>query len=267
VIDDVVGLIILAAISAIVTLGTVSVGAIALIAAKALIFLAGAIFIGQLAAQYVGKFFAKIHTGVGMKFTLAISFGLILSYAAGELGLAPIVGAFAAGLVLDPVHFKYFRDPHIVEELRETIKNTDEETKGKIKKVISHHSNRHIEDIIEPIGMFLAPIFFVMTGMAVKLDVLFDLRVLGTALVITVIAFAGKIVAGSVAGKVNKWVVGWGMVPRGEVGLIFAAIGKELGVVNDQVFSIIVIVVILSTLLIPPVLTMLLKRQSKMATA
>ena len=100
-----------------------------------------------------------------------------------------------------------------------------------------------------------------MTGMDVKIETLFDLSILITALSITVVAFVGKIAAGLVAGRVNKWIVGIGMIPRGEVGLIFAASGRALDVVSDQVYSMIVIVVILSTLLTPPILTALLQRQ------
>jgi Kef-type K+ transport system membrane component KefB len=75
-------------------------------------------------------------------------------------------------------------------------------------------------------------------------------------------AVAGKLAAGFAAGRdCNHWVVGWGMVPRGEVGLIFAVAGRQLGVFGEAMFSIIVIMVILTTLLTPPVLTLLLQRQ------
>jgi len=99
-----------------------------------------------------------------------------------------------------------------------------------------------------------------MTGMSVNLATLFDPSILLVALGITAVAFVGKIVAGLAAGKVRKSLVGWGMVPRGEVGLIFATIGRGLGVVNDELFSVIVIVVILTTLFTPPILAYQLKR-------
>jgi Kef-type K+ transport system membrane component KefB len=83
------------------------------------------------------------------------------------------------------------------------------------------------------------------------------------ALGITAAAVVGKLVAGFVAGKgKNPWLVGWGMVPRGEVGLIFAMVGKNLGVMSEAMFSVIVIMVILTTLLTPPILTVLLRRQA-----
>ena len=75
----------------------------------------------------------------------------------------------------------------------------------------------------------------------------------------------GKLVSGLVAGDVNRWVVGWGMVPRGEVGLIFAFVGKSIGVINDELFSVIVLMVMLTTLITPPVLSALLGSRSRIA--
>jgi len=263
VIDDVLGLIILAVASAIATAGTVSVGSIAWISTKAVLFLGLAITIGAFSAPWIGKAFSKIHAGIGMKFTVAISFGLVVAYLSQKIGLAPIVGAFAAGLVLDPVHFRYFKDPHIVDEIKAHIHHVGDKAKEEMERIIRSHSERHIEELIEPIGLFLVPIFFVMTGMAVRLDTLFNIPILLVALGITVAAFAGKIVSRFAAGKnISKSIIGWGMVPRGEVGLIFATIGRQLGVVSDEIFSAIVIMVILSTLLPPIVLTFLLKRQT-----
>jgi len=260
VIDDVLGLIILAIVSAIATFGSVSMGMISMITGKAIMFLVGSIVLGQLVAPRLGQLFAKINTGVGMKFTLAISFGLVFAYLAQIIGLAPIVGAFAAGLILDPVHFSYFKDQHIVSDVKAGIASLDKDNKKRILDIIEPHSERHVEDLIQPLSMFLVPIFFVVTGMNVKLDTMFNGPILLVALGITTAAFIGKIVSGLVAGKVNKWLVGVGMIPRGEVGLIFAMMGKSLGVINDGLFSVIVIMVIFSTLLTPPVLTLLLKR-------
>jgi len=268
VIDDVMGLIILAVVSAIVTVGAVSLGVIGWIVAKAVLFLVGAVVLGQILAPLLSKVFSKIHTGVSMKFSLAISFGLVMAFLAGFIGLAPIIGAFAAGLVLDPVHFRYFKDPKVVRDVEKAIETADENTKTNVKEAMEHHSHRHIEDLIEPLGNFLVPIFFVMTGMNVKLETMFDPKILAVALGLTVAAFIGKVGAGLVAGKgVNKLLIGFGMVPRGEVGLIFAMIGKNLGVVNDEIFSVIVVMVILTTLLTPPILTVMLKKQDAKANA
>ncbi|EKD64590.1 MAG: Sodium/hydrogen exchanger [uncultured bacterium] len=263
VIDDVFGLIILAVVSAIATSGSVSPATIGLITAKSFLFLAGSIILGQIFAPRLGKLFSKINTGVGMKFSLAISIGLFAAFAAQMIGLAPIVGAFAAGLVLDPVHFRFFRDPQIVRDIRSAVKGVNSKTREKIFQAVERYSYRHIEDLIEPVAFLLVPIFFVMTGMSVRLDTMFNPSILLTALGITVVAFLGKLVAGLAAGSANKLIVGFGMIPRGEVGLIFATIGRGLGVVSDEVFSVIVVMVIFSTLLTPPILTFLLKRQKE----
>jgi len=261
VIDDVLGLIILAVVSAVVTAGSVSLISILLITAKAFIFLAAAIIVGSLAAPRLGWLFSKIHTGAGMKFTLALSIGLILAFFAEKIGLAPIVGAFAAGLVLDATHFRYFKDHGLISELKQLAETETAGTKEKIQAATEKHAEKHIEELIEPLGYFLVPIFFVMTGFDVRLDLLANLPILIIALGLTVAAFVGKILAGVAAGKVNKWIVGIGMIPRGEVGLIFAMIGKSLGVISESMFSVIVIMVILSTLLTPPILTWLLNKQ------
>ncbi|MFH1546391.1 MAG: cation:proton antiporter [Patescibacteria group bacterium] len=263
VIDDVLGLMILAVVSAMATAGNVELAEIGIIVVKAFAFLTGAILLGQLLAEKLGKIFAKVNAGVGMKFTLVICFGLLLAYFAQQIELAPIVGAFAAGLMLDSVHFRYFKDPKIVADLREHMKGYEQtEANQRLLRKIEKHGQRHIEDLIEPIGHFLVPIFFVVTGMSVNLEALFDAKILLLAFGITVVAIVGKMVSGLAAGKdVNRMIVGMGMVPRGEVGLIFASIGRGLGVISEELFSTLVVVIIFTTLIPPPILAILLKRQ------
>lgn len=263
VIDDVLGLIILAIVTALVTTGAVSIGIISIIVGKSVLFLIGSVVLGQLMAPQISRFFAKIHSGVAMKFTIVISFGLIYAYIAQLIGLAPIVGAFAAGLVLESVHFKLFKDPEIISDFREIIGDLAPKVKDKAMARVNYHAEKNIEDIIEPVGNFLIPIFFVYTGINVNLEVLFDPKIVMVALGITAAAVVGKIVSGIAAPKgSSKLVVGFGMIPRGEVGLIFATIGYSLGVVNDEIYSVIVVMVILTTLLTPPALAFLLKKMN-----
>jgi Kef-type K+ transport system membrane component KefB len=279
VIDDVMGLIILAVVSAIAMAAGVDaavateatngdstswitfVGSISWITLKALLFIVGAIFLGRWLAPRIGEGLSRIHTGIGMKFTIAISFCLIFAYLAHWVGLAPIVGAFAAGLMLEPVYFKRFEKPAINSDIKAAVANADDEIKSKVKNVLKRHTEHHLDKLVAPLGHFLVPLFFIVVGMKVDLATLFDLKILGIALAITVVAFIGKVVAGIVAGPVNKYVVGWGMAPRGEVGLIFAMIGKQLGVINEEMFSVVIIMVILTTLLTPPILNYLLRKQ------
>jgi Kef-type K+ transport system membrane component KefB len=176
------------------------------------------------------------------------------------MGLAAIVGAFAAGLVLDEVQFRNFDAPHFQREVAEVLDRADATTRKRAASMMKHHQARQIEELIAPLGHFVVPFFFVLTGMQVRLDVLVNVQVLLVALGITAAAVIAKVVSGLAAGNVNRWLVGWGMVPRGEVGLIFAAAGMSLGVMGDEEFSAIVLMVILTTLVTPPILTLLIRR-------
>ena len=101
----------------------------------------------------------------------------------------------------------------------------------------------------------LVPIFFVLMGVQVKLEAFFDPKVLLLALGLLAAAILGKVLCGFGAGRSNnRWAIGIGMMPRGEVGLIFASIGKSLGVITDALFSAVVLMVLITTLLAPPLL-------------
>ena len=138
----------------------------------------------------------------GVLLTLAISFCLLLSWAAAKVGLAPIVGAFAAGLILDEVHYK---------------------PKGGRKE-------RDLHDLLQPVSTVLVPIFFVLMGLKVDLRLFTHVNILGLAAALTIAAILGKPVCalGVIERGINRLAVGLGMIPRGEVGLIFAGIGATL---------------------------------------
>lgn len=224
VIDDVLGLVILSIVSGIIISGSISLFSVSYITLKALLFLAVGILAGIKLAPMITKQVAKMKIE-GMKLILALSIAFIFSYAASEIGLAPIVGAFTAGLILEEIYFEGFKDA------------------------------QKLDEIIKPISFFLVPVFFVLMGVQVKLQTFTDVKILGVAAGITIAAFASKQVCGLVTGKgINRFCVGVSMVPRGEVGLIFAAIGKQLGVVDDAIFSAVVIMVIVTTLIAPPLI-------------
>ena len=106
-----------------------------------------------------------------------------------------------------------------------------------------------------PLEVVLVPIFFVLMGIQVKVESFLDPQVILAAGGLLLAAVIGKVAAGYFAGKsANRLAVGFGMMPRGEVGLIFAAIGKTLGVIDDFLFSAIVLMVITTTLITPPLL-------------
>lgn len=262
VIDDVLGLLILAVITAIATVGSIGTLDIVIITAKAFGFLFGGIIIGSYIAKNLGKILLKIHTGIGMKLSLALSIGLFFSYIASLVGLAPIIGAFVAGLLLDNVHFKGFKNYRLIRDIKKWMESRDGNGVNKeLNQIIEKHSHKHIEDLIENIAFVFVPLFFVYTGLQVRLETFFNPKILLIALLVTVIAIIGKVISGIfLPKKYNKWIVGFAMVPRGEVGLIFGNIGKSLGVISDEVFSVIIVMVILTTLIAPPVLSCFLKK-------
>jgi len=263
VIDDVLGLVILAVVTSIVREGSISAWGIAALVGEAIGFLGGSIAAGRLVAPWLGKGLARIHAGVPMKLALIISICLTAAWLAHLIGLAPIVGAFAGGLMLEPVFLSDFEDPDIVRELRPLVQDRNDDQAARIRTVLNRHSGHHHYQLLEPLGYFFVPVFFVFTGMQVDLRSFFDVSILLIAGGVTLAALAGKIVAGWVAGDVNRAVVGWGMVPRGEVGLIFAAVGKQLDVVDERMFSVVIIMVILTTLVTPLVLLRLLRQPGK----
>jgi len=250
VIDDILGLVILAVVAGIITAVSagagdgLSSGAILWIIFKAVAFVVGAIAIGSFVMPQYFKFAIRLKgKGVFLSFCLLVCF--LLSFLAGKVGLAPIVGAFAAGLILDDVHFKEFRE----------------------------RGEHGIEELIEPIAVFLVPIFFVRMGMMVDLRTFTHVEILGFAVVMTLAAIIGKQVCSlAIFDKtINRVAIGLGMIPRGEVGLIFAGIGAKLmldghPVISTGTYSAVVIMVMVTTLVTPPVLKMsMLRGEAKKA--
>jgi Kef-type K+ transport system membrane component KefB len=223
VIDDVLGLLVLAVVTALVVHGSVSIGSILGITAKAVIFLVASIGIGMWVTPRIVRRLARLQVE-NLKLLFGIGFAFLLAWLANFAGLATIIGAFAAGLILE----SFF----------------DKELTG-----------FSLREMLSPIESLVVPIFFVLMGLQVKLESFNNLNVVFLALALTVAAILGKIFSGFPAGrKLNRLAIGIGMMPRGEVGLIFAGIGRSLGVVNDSVFASVVIMVIITTLLTPPLL-------------
>jgi Na+:H+ antiporter len=247
VIDDVQGLVILAVVTGIIAAGNqgtaLSYVAIALVLVKATAFLVGALVIGAFASPRVFRVASKLDAeGALLAFGLAFCF--VLAWLASVIGLAPIVGAFAAGLVLESVHYRAFVD----------------------------RGEHGLDHLVAPIASFLVPIFFVLMGLRTDLSVFARPGVLGLAAALTAAAIVGKqICSFGVLGRgVDRLSVGIGMVPRGEVGLIFANVGLTLVVagqriVDQSVFSAVVVTVIATTVMTPPALKWSFERFEKRA--
>jgi Kef-type K+ transport system membrane component KefB len=239
VIDDVLGLIVLAVVSGIIEAANRSQAfhwaSVVWIVVKATVFLTAALVVGRWVSRRAFALAARL-PGESVLLPLALAFCFALAYAAGRVGLAPIVGAFAAGLILDEVQTRDLRS--------------------------RDRRGRTLDELLEPIASFLVPVFFVLMGMRVDLAVFGRGQVLGFAAALTVAAVIGKqaCALGVLQNGVDRLAVGLGMIPRGEVGLIFASIGATLTlggerIVSDDVFSAIVVMVVLTTLMTPPLLT------------
>jgi Kef-type K+ transport system membrane component KefB len=234
--DDVLGLLMLAIVSGIVVTGSVNLASIAVIVVMATLFLVAAVYLGPFFIRLIVKLFRRLDL-VEAKIFVSYLFVMILAWFANLSGLATIIGAFTAGLILHDTYFERW----------------DDDRKCPIT----------IKDLIMPLEVILVPIFFVLMGLQVRLETFMQPDVMVLAAGLFVAATLGKIVSGFVAtGVNNRWAIGIGMMPRGEVGLIFVAIGKSLGVVNDALFSAVVLMVILTSLLAPPLLKYSLQRSA-----
>jgi Kef-type K+ transport system membrane component KefB len=220
VIDDVLCLIVLAVVSGLAVTGTISVSSFAITTAKAALFLVASLGIGiWLTPKLVRRL---THAGVSnLKLLFGVSFALLLAWLANVAQLATIVGAFAAGMILN----SFF----------------DREVEG-----------ASLHELLSPIESLVVPLFFVWMGIQVKLETMASKDVLIAGLGLTIVAIAGKVAAGwGCPPTLNRLAVGFGMMPRGEVGLIFAGIGRGIGVVDEGLFSAIVLLVMVTTVLAP----------------
>jgi Kef-type K+ transport system membrane component KefB len=243
VIDDVLGLVILAVVGGIITSadqGDVLSGPdMALILGEAAAFLFGALALGVYLSPRLFHLASRLR-GRGVLLVTALVFCFTLAYLAALIGLAPIVGAYAAGLILEHAHFRDF----------------------------VNRGEQQLENLVHPISAFLVPIFFVIMGMRVDHTAFARVDVLGLAAVLTVAAIVGKQACslGALGRRLDALSIGIGMIPRGEVGLIFANIGLGLSIagqpiVDPNIFSAVVIMVVVTTMVTPPTLKWSLARR------
>lgn len=226
VLDDVLGIIILAVVASLAKTGEIDAGHIIYLIISAGVFLVGAIVLGRFLSPYFVSLLNELKTR-GVLLLSSLIFAFTLSYIATAIQLEAILGAFAAGLIL-----------------AETDKR------------------RELEQQVIPIADMLVPIFFVTVGAKTNLSVLnpaipTNREGLIMATFLIAVAILGKVVTGiAVFGQpqINRLAIGVGMIPRGEVGLIFAGVGAASGVLSEATQAAIIMMVILTTFLAPPLL-------------
>lgn len=219
--DDVLGLVILTVVVRIVTEGTVSVMTVIGIVAVAVAFLVVTAYLGGRFGPLLFRAVQRHSRSAGTLVALALAFTLFFAELADAAKLAPIIGAFVAGLSLSR------------SEQRERI-----------------------ERDLTPVGHVFIPVFFLAIGIAVDIGSFVKLEVLEIAGALVVVAIVGKLLAavGAIGAPGDKPLIGLGMLPRGEVGLIFATIGLREGVLGDNLYASLLLVVLVTTLMAPPLL-------------
>ena len=225
IIDDVLGLVILTVVSGLAAGASVEPLGILRVFAVAVGFLVVAVLVGRFAAPSLFDLVVRMRVRYVL-LVFAIAFALGLAATAALVGSALIIGAFAAGVILSGTN-----------------------------------QFDTIEHEVRPVASIFTPIFFVSVGASVNLGLLNPARegatgILGVAAALTALAIVGKMAAGWAAPwvKFRRLVVGVGMVPRGEVGLIFADIGRRAGVLNEAVFGAVLLTVMATTFVAPPAL-------------
>jgi len=226
VLDDILGVIILAVVASLIKTGDVQVGNIVYLVASAGVFLVGAILLGRLLSPYFVSLVDEMNTrGQLLLMSLVVAFGL--AYVATAIQLEALLGAFAAGLIL-----------------AETEKR------------------QPLEEQVVPVADVFVPVFFVCVGAKTDLSVLnpavpSNREGLILAAFLILVAILGKAIAGyAIVGQpeTNKLAIGVGMIPRGEVGLVFAGIGSASGALSESTDVAIVVMVIVTTFIAPPLL-------------
>jgi Kef-type K+ transport system membrane component KefB len=237
VLDDILGIIVLAVVASLAKTGEVQVSQIVYLIITAATFLIGTILLGRLISPWIVSMVDGMRTRGSILIT-GIIFAFILAYIANVIQLEAILGAFAAGLVL-----------------AETEKR------------------KELEEQVIPVADILVPVFFVCVGAKTDLSVLnpaipSNREGLIIATFLILVAILGKVITGfTLFGQndLNKLSIGVGMIPRGEVGLVFAGVGSASGALSESMEAAIIMMVILTTFIAPPLLRLVFKEMETKA--
>lgn len=234
--DDIGGLIILAVVVGLVAGAGLSGLGILFLVFKALVLVVGGKLVGQrFIADPLSRYFSKYRPTIGGAGAFAILIMFIGAGVARLLGLEEIVGAFVAGLMLEDVHFRRF----------------------------GH--DWHVEELVANVREAFVPLFFVLTGMQVDVAIILSPNVLGFGLLLSVLAIITKFVSGLGARKsTDRILIGMSMVPRGEVGIVFAIIGiSSAAVLSEAQFAQIILMVVVTTFVAPIALSWHVRRKQR----
>ncbi|MDD3266966.1 MAG: cation:proton antiporter [Burkholderiales bacterium] len=253
IIDDTLGLIILSIVSGIVVSGAIGVVDILYILFSVVFFFSLAFIVASRVTPLLVRFFMRLNSSDAMVMLILISFGLFWAWLATSVGLAAIIGSFVAGLILDEMFFAKYRQVKWHSGLGEYIAPEYTQTYQDLVAIKEAEEQSHyLISLIKPLNYFLVPLFFIYAGMQVNILEVANWNTLFFGGILSIVAIIGKVFCGVFLPKnINKWLVGFGMVPRGEIGLIFALAGRELGVFNQEIFAGILCMVVSTSIITP----------------
>lgn len=220
VLDDIVGLVILSIVGSLVAGTALTVASVARTTAVAFGFIVVAVAIGTYVMPSLLRVVDRVRAS-GTVGVVAIAFALLLAWLGAVSGSAMIIGAFSAGLILHPTQ-----------------------------------QRKDIQQTVTHIGAFFVPLFFAVVGAQADLRAMFAPASLLLGAALLVVAVLGKLAAGYVPWRFtgDKLLVGVALIPRGEVGLIFAQMGLATGVLSAVQFGALMLVVVITTFVTPPLL-------------
>jgi Kef-type K+ transport system membrane component KefB len=228
VIDDILAMLLLGVVTSLQEGGGINIGSLLLVLAQAVGFIAVIGWVGTSVMRRRAHWLDRPINPLS-PLTIALAICLGLAYLSTEFGLAAIIGAFLAGMIASEMH-----------------------------------QREELEHQMQPLLALLTPFFFVITGAKIDLGVFTSSAALWMLAVVTVIAIVSKFAGGFLGalslGRLGATIVGVGMVPRGEVGVVIASLGLAAGVFSNQTYAVIVAMSLLTSIVTPPVLSMLLKR-------
>ncbi len=242
VIDDIIGLILLSVIATTVSVNYVDGYLLLLISTKVIsFFIIWYIMSKFILPKILIPQLSKLGTGEHTVTLFIVAICLTTSWFAETIGLAEIIGAFFAGLMLKS---ESFHDHGLLSQPR------------------NKEYNKSLIGLILPLGRILTPIFFIYAGMQVDLVNMFNPKTIITAVLISIVAIISKLACSiTLPKRVNRLMVGFGMVPRGEIGIIFAITGLNIGVIDNGLLTTLLLVIVITSIVTPIALNTLIRKQ------
>jgi Kef-type K+ transport system membrane component KefB len=229
IVDDVLAIVLLSIVLSIIS-GGIDILGIGVVIVKAILFWTAMLYFGM---NFLNKFLERVRMDNEYTILFLLAYGLLSAYLSTLIGLSAIVGAFAAGLPLSKMNLKVYMF------LKET----------------------------KTLYMFFVPIFFISIGTMINVNAFMES--ISAGILITILALAGKFIGCFIASHLNKFSVdesikiGFGMMPRGEMGLIVASLGLTSSLISSQTYSIAVMAVTLTTFISLPLLKIILGQNKK----